>query len=103
MGIVRYWPLIVGLLATVAFLVWLDGQKDASKTQGVEQERAASNEGVITDVQESKAAIADVLDGRSDAKYYQCLRSARTPENCTRFLPVGHPDYGKYGEQPVNP
>ena len=25
--------------------------------------------------------------GRSDALYAQCLRTARTPENCQRFLP----------------
>lgn len=74
-----------------AFLVWLgnerkeareDGRKDAETEQ---QAKVIETTEKVNDAREQ--AAQDIRAGGSSELYANCLRSARNPENCKRFLP----------------
>lgn len=74
-----------------AFLVWLgnerkearkDGRRDAETEQ---QAKVIETTEKVNDAREQTAQ--DVRSGGSPELYANCLRSARNPENCKRFLP----------------
>lgn len=82
----------IALLALLtAFLVWLgserkearkDGRRDAETEQ---QAKVIETTEKVNDAREQTAQ--DIRSGGSPELYANCLRSARNPENCKRFLP----------------
>jgi|GEM_PF-4719232 len=59
----------------------------AQRDAGAASQRAQDLETTLTRTEEGNAARIEIRDPRSRARYDQCLRSARTPENCQRFMP----------------
>lgn len=81
-----WWVIVIVAAAPVAIFVW-NSYIDDVKEVGRLEERTDQLEGVIDDVQTSQEAERHILDANSFGKYCQCLRSARTPDSCTRYLP----------------
>jgi hypothetical protein len=79
---------IAGLV--ISFSGWIGGVRDKATIQGKIQEREAATGIVIRNVeaaQDAKQEIeTEIITGHGDNLYAQCVRSARTPENCKRFL-----------------
>lgn len=64
----------------------------AQRAAGADSQRADDQSAIIIRTENANAAREDVRDPRNRAAYDQCLRSARTPANCQRFLPDLPPD-----------
>lgn len=81
--------LVAGLLVGAA-LLWFNDTVDDAHDEGVKQgvtiERVEAQGKVIENVQTANETRAAVRDERSGAAYDECLRSARNPANCERFL-----------------
>lgn len=79
----------VGLLAIVGVTAWhlVDALTETAEQKGAVVERAATQGKVIQNVKAAKDARDAVNDPRSCAMYVECVRSARTPTNCIRYLP----------------
>ncbi|OYZ97826.1 MAG: hypothetical protein B7X96_01875 [Novosphingobium sp. 17-62-8] len=85
---------LCALLVALAALVLIDriGTTAATSSQaqrdaGAAAQRAQDLETTIKRTEEGNAARIEIRDPRKSARYDQCMRSARTPENCQRFLP----------------
>lgn len=80
---------VIGLLAiagATAFHV-VDALTEAAEQKGAVTERAENLGKVIQNVEAANEVRADVRNERSRAGYDECMRSARNPKNCERFLP----------------
>lgn len=93
LGIPRWlWALSALALAYVA-VVALEVRDDrANQTIGAAGEREAQTREVLERTEIGNAVREEVReamvrDGRSDIVYDQCVRTARTPSKCERFLP----------------
>ncbi len=75
------------LLALIAFAIWLSGVKHDAKQEGVIQERTGALVETVNQMEKASETRRKIADPLSSARYDECLRSARTPENCKRFLP----------------
>ncbi|WP_292960575.1 hypothetical protein [Novosphingobium sp. UBA1939] len=91
------WLLILILVAFVLAMAsrcagsverFAQGQQEA----GAAIQRADDLHETIQRTEKANAARNAIRDPASDARYGQCLRSARTPANCKRFLPDLQPD-----------
>lgn len=93
-------PLVAGLIglvlvaAVVAFFVFADKKEQRIENKleekGAVTERSKVQEEVINRTQEAndeREKISRNDDVGAQLRYDQCLRSARTPANCQRFLP----------------
>ena len=84
-----------GLLLVALFIggaVWwfhdtVEDAHDEGVKQGVTTERVEAQGKVIENVQAANETRAAVRDDRSRAAYDECVRSARNPANCERFVP----------------
>lgn len=77
---------LVGIaIATMAHVV--NTLTETAEQKGAVVERAQTQGKVIENVQKANDARTDVRDPRSRAAYDECVRSARNPANCERFLP----------------
>jgi Flp pilus assembly protein TadB len=100
LGLARgWWLLAVAALAT-ALGLWLIAAEraddQANRRIGAAEQRQADLTATLERTEEAHAARAEIRDqdhGRSPARYDQCLRTARTPANCERFLPGGAADH----------
>lgn len=87
------WVFIALLVAAaIGGAIWwftdtVDDAHDAGVKQGVTAERIETQGKVIENVQTANETRAAVRDERGRAAYDECVRSARNPENCKRFLP----------------
>lgn len=83
----------VALLLLVFLLLSKEEQKDDRRNQeiGVAKERQEVQEKVIERVEKANEVRATATPG-SDVLYRECMRSARTPASCQRFLPSGQGD-----------
>lgn len=87
------WGIILGLAALLigGAVLWftdtVDDAHDAGVKQGVATERVEAQAEVIKNVEKANETRAAVNDPRSRAAYDECLRSARNPANCQRFMP----------------
>lgn len=87
------WGVLAVLAALLigAALLWfndtVDDAHDEGVKQGVTTERVEAQGKVIENVKTANETRAAVRDERSGAAYDECLRSARNPANCERFLP----------------
>ena len=77
---------LIGIAIATAFHV-VDTLTETATQKGAVTERAEAQGKVIDNVQSANEARAAVRDDRSRAAYDECLRSARNPANCERFLP----------------
>ncbi|MCY1672123.1 hypothetical protein OVA07_14035 [Novosphingobium sp. SL115] len=90
------WALIAAALlcAVLAILLMLDRigttaatSSKAQRDAGAASQRAQDLQTTLERTGDANAARAEIYDPGSRARYDQCLRSARTPANCQRFLP----------------
>lgn len=79
----------IGLLviAGVTALHVVDTLTETAEQKGAVTERAEAQGKVIENVKAANDARDAVNDPRSCAMYVECVRSARTPANCIRYLP----------------
>jgi hypothetical protein len=77
--------LIVIGIATAFHLV--DTLTETAEQKGAVIERAEAQGKALENVQTANETRAAVRDQRSRAAYDECVRSARNPANCERFLP----------------
>lgn len=83
------------LVAACIALLWLWARSHDAKQQaaGAATQREGDLRETINRTEQGNAARVEIQnafqrdDGRSAAVYDQCLRTARTPANCERFLP----------------
>ena len=110
MSVIAYWLMgKLGITARLASLItWVGGlllvasliggavwwfndtvedAHDDGVTQGVTTERVEAQGKVIKNVQAANKTRAAVRDDRNRAAYDECVRSARNPANCQRFMP----------------
>lgn len=90
------------LLALIGMFLWWSAAENADDKANQEIGAAIEREGALTETlirteqaNEARNTIEQDLqrdDGRSCAVYRQCLRTARTPGNCERFLPERQAD-----------
>lgn len=86
------WLLGIGLILA---LIWgatalvgaLDDHETAQRKAGAAEQRDADLTETLNRTEQGNAARTEVRNPNSRARYDECLRSARTPENCQRFLP----------------
>lgn len=82
---------VIAALLIGAALLWFDDTVDDAHDEGVKQgvttERAEAQGKVIENVQTANETRAAASDPGSCVAYRECLRSARTPANCVRYLP----------------
>lgn len=78
------------------FMSKLKDMRDEAFAQGQTQVREQASAAVIENVETSheirRQFDLEAARGSSDVIYANCVRSARTPENCQRFLPRGSED-----------
>lgn len=65
---------------------WLDARQDAAREQGAAQQREADLRETLERTENANKARDDVRSNDA-ARHAQCLRTARTPANCERFMP----------------
>ncbi len=99
------WLFAIAALAALgwalAALVGAINHHDAAQRKaGVIQEQAHSMGETIKRTEQGNAAREEIRRPDSSAKYDQCLRSARNPANCQRFVPERSPDIDRTGTQP---
>lgn len=96
LGLARgWWILIAAIAITVAVAVInhaFDKVIENAEEKGASEQREGDLRETIKHVEEGNEARNAISDPGSIAAYNQCLRTARTPENCKRFLPAGAKD-----------
>lgn len=90
----------LAVLAAIVLLglwLWIGAREEADDKANQEIGATAQREGDLREVvkrtEEGNAARNEINDAGSTAKYDQCVRSARTPANCKRFLPERPTDH----------
>ena len=102
LGLARGWWILGAIVAAVALYAAFTGilgrMVDTAKDAGATEQREGDLRETIQRVEtgnEAREEMREALardDSRSRAVYDQCLRTARTPANCERFVPVGEAD-----------
>lgn len=89
----------VALLAAALLLglwIWFGAREEAddkaNQSIGATVQREGDLREILNRTEQANAARDEVDDDRGTARYDQCLRTARTPENCQRFLPRSSAD-----------
>lgn len=85
----------LGFAVLVIALLWfvVRSHDEKQREAGASAQRESDLRETIDRTEKGNAARVEIQDafkrgdGRSSAVYDQCLRTARTPENCKRFLP----------------
>lgn len=88
---------IAGVLGLIAVWAWHNSQVDEAATEGRKTGATEQRETQLTEIiqrtetaNETREVIqSEVRAGAGDNLHAQCLRTARTPANCKRFLPSG--------------
>lgn len=79
------------IVAGLALYLWAMSHHDETVQTAVQQGREAQQRDdaleTLNTVKEANDARSAVNDAGSRARYDECLRSARNPANCQRFLP----------------
>ena len=96
LGLGRWaWLLIVAAAIGAAWL-WLDAREEADDKANQEIGATVQREGdlreTIERTEKANEARDDIASDRDNARYNQCLRTARTPANCERLLPQREAD-----------
>lgn len=90
------------LLALLGLFLWWNAAENADDKANQKIGAAIEREGALTrtlerteqgnEARDTITRDLETNDGRSCAVYNQCLRTARTPANCERFLPERQAD-----------
>lgn len=92
----RWWQVLAVLAAATALALWLGAAERAddraNRQIGAAGQRAQDLQVTLERTEEADAARNEVRDPGGDARHKQCMRTARTPANCQRFLPRGAAD-----------
>jgi hypothetical protein len=98
-GLARGWWVLIALAALGGAILWLNAREEADDRANQDIGAAVQREADLRETIErteqandTRTEVREALardDGRSRAVYDQCLRTARTPANCERFLPSG--------------
>ena len=87
--------LVGGVLlgSIIVLVIKIDNIRDDGVVQGANQERAITATKTLERVEISNETVEkvqkEITTGSGSLLYSECLRSARTPANCQRFLPSG--------------
>lgn len=96
LGIARGALLAGSLAALLGLWIWLRATENAddrsNQDLGAAAQRADDLKTTLERTEKANAARNEVRDPVGRARYDQCLRTARTPANCQRFLPGGAAD-----------
>lgn len=84
------WIWLLALLAAIAGgILWLQAREEADDTANQEIGAKVQREGdlrkTIERAETANEARDDISRNRDNARYDQCLRTARTPANCERL------------------
>lgn len=97
LGIARGWLILGAIAAILALLLALrqaQGSHDTNQQDlGAAAQREADLQNTLERTEQANAARTEIRDDRGTARYDQCLRTARTPALCQRFLPGGEADH----------
>lgn len=88
----KYWWALFAAFAVAACIISLSVRDRASREIGVLTERDRVSTEVIKNVRNATEARDQVRNDIDGARYNQCMRTARTPANCERFLPARQAD-----------
>lgn len=88
------WLVVCGSIVLVVKAV--ESIRKSGTEAGIQQEQVRTQDTILQRVEQARET-AEQIDREADAGngsllYHQCLRSARTPANCERFLSAGSPD-----------
>ena len=94
LGLAKGLWLLGAVVLLIGAVAWLKSRETADDKANVEIGRAIEREEALTETIERVETANEAREeiGRPDAagdrlRYDQCLRTARTPANCERFLP----------------
>lgn len=92
LGLPRWMWGAIAVLALLLAHMWLtDSREDKAEDRGRVIERADQQAKIIETTEKANEAreqtAKDFRAGGSPELYANCLRSARNPENCKRFMP----------------
>lgn len=84
------------VLALVAVWAWHNARLDDAREAGQKEQREEQLTEIINRAEEAddvrETVQEEIRSGGSNELYARCLRTARTPANCERFLPRGEAD-----------
>ena len=89
------WAALGALAAMLALIVWYKASISEAAKEGYQQGKQEQREETLTTIIERAETANEVREtisgevraGSGNDLYAQCLRTARTPANCRRFLP----------------
>jgi membrane protein implicated in regulation of membrane protease activity len=94
LGLAKGLWLLGAVVALIGAVAWLQARENADDKANQEIGAAVQREGDLRETIERTETANEAREeiGRHDAagdrlRYDQCLRTARTPANCERFLP----------------
>lgn len=91
LGLTRGWWILIAIgalgLAYAALNLWIDKTIDTAKDAGATEQREGDLRETLNRTEQGNEARNEIRDDVGTARYDQCLRTARTPANCERFLP----------------
>lgn len=86
----------IALLVVIAVIViansWFDKVIDNAEEKGATDQREGDLQETLKRTEEGNDAREKIRNNVGTARYDQCLRTAREPENCERFLPEQQSD-----------
>ena len=87
----RKWLLIVGAVVAISggFLLWLSNRDAGNVEKGKAEQTVENLEETVNRVDQANEARDTIRVDNGNARFDQCMRTARTPANCQRFLPSG--------------
>lgn len=85
----RKWLLIVGAAIAISggYLLWLSNRDAGNVEKGRDEQTQASLQETINRGEQANEARDTIRVDNGNARFDQCMRTARTPANCQRFLP----------------
>ena len=87
----RKWLLIIGAVIAIGagYLLWLSNRDAGNVEKGKTEQTVENLEETVNRVDQANEARDTIRVDNGNARFDQCMRTARTPANCQRFLPSG--------------
>lgn len=96
LGLAKGWWLLIVLAVLITSVIiargWMDRTIQTAIEAGAAEQREKTAETIIENARKANEARDEVRRDVDGARYNQCLRTARTPANCERFLPARQAD-----------
>lgn len=100
LGLRKGWWVLIAIVALAGLVLWLGARETADDKANQEIGAAVQRETNLTETikrtEQGNAAREEIRapgNAGDRARYDQCVRSARTPANCRRFLPEFSADH----------